>query len=139
MDLDHAKLAITELARYHALGTAFKTHKPEIFEKSRKLLTDFPFELSAKEFQEIVNHTINLISQDPRISSYADRIRATYEGKTTWQALLAVEAVEPWISINHGDFWVNNMMFRHGEQIDFQAGVFFFSKVIFIHVFYFFM
>lgn len=111
MDLEHAKAAITELARYHALGVALKSHKPEIFEESRKYMAEFPFEMSPDDFKKLVNHTIARIRQDPRICNYADRLRATY---TNFQSFLDFEASEPWISIIHGDFWINNIMFRHG-------------------------
>lgn len=107
-------LAIRELARFHALGVALRTHKPASFEESAKYLTENPFELSAEEFKQIMNHSMSGIAQDPRIRDYEHRIRATSEGFETWQSLMHEEVVEPWLSINHGDFWVNNMMFRHG-------------------------
>lgn len=108
--MEHAKVATTELARYHALGIALKTHKPAVFEESRKYM-EFPFEMSEDEFQEIVDHTMKLISQDPRICNYVDRIKSTF---VNLQTFLEYEAIEPWVSINHGDFWINNIMFCHG-------------------------
>lgn len=117
LDFDHAKLAISELARYHAVGIALKNKKPDVFKEAAKYMTIYPFDMEDSEFKEIIDHTVELICQDSRIAKYEGRIKETYLESRNWKSFVEFEAVEPWVTINHGDFWVNNIMYRHGKLI----------------------
>ena len=109
LDFAHAKLAITALARFHALGIAMKQHKPELFatfkERSRCLkgLEDIDFEDSTRFFLDVVR-------DDPEMSPYFDIFETALRQDMAklWTAVPA----EPWSTIVHSDFWVNNVMFR---------------------------
>lgn len=115
LDLSHSKLAINELARFHALGIALKHFNPEIFEEAKKTFSEFPFYMIDSEYQEIINSTIKLICRDTRIAQYENRIRALVLTPEDWKNFQEGEIIEPWLTIIHGDFWVNNIMFRKGE------------------------
>lgn len=116
LDLEHAKLALRELARFHGLGMAVRKLKPELFAEAKKLMLEFPFEMSDSEMEKFVGQTFSMLSQDPRTAKHLDRIQESLKG-LDWKALISAEPVEPWITITHGDFWVNNMMFREGTRI----------------------
>lgn len=113
LDLAHTKLALSELARFHALGVAAMKFKPDLIDEAKKLMKDFPFEFIESEIEKFVSQTFSAIAQDPRTAKYLDRIESSVKG-LDWRALLTAEPEEPWITITHGDFWVNNMMFKEG-------------------------
>lgn len=113
MDLEHAKLAISELARFHGLGRALQFHDSDLFEKA-KSMSEFPYDFSSEEAQGMIEGAFKVLCMDPRIAEHVNRIRESLQ-KIDWKAKIETEATEPWVSIIHGDFWVNNIMFKHGK------------------------
>lgn len=73
------------------------------------------FEVDDKEFGGMAEHAVNDICQDPRMAPYEDRIRKNAILEKDYSQSFLIEPVEPWATIIHGDFWVNNIMFRHGK------------------------
>lgn len=116
MDFDHAKRALKELARYHALGMAVKYKRPEFFEQSKPIINVFPLDLKDSEFDDVTTHMFKLICSDPRVAEYEERIKAAVSAANGWDSFNEIKAIEPWVSYTHGDFWVNNMMFRQGTK-----------------------
>lgn len=114
MDLEHAKLTLRELARFHALGIAIIKYQPELFVEAKKLLTEFPVDMPDSMMQEFFAQTFKVMSQDPRSAKYLDRIQNAAQGLKDWKALLLADPVVPWMTVTHGDFWVNNIMFLEG-------------------------
>ncbi|XP_001600931.2 uncharacterized protein LOC100116429 [Nasonia vitripennis] len=110
LDFEHAKTAITSLARFHALGMAMKCHKPEYFEvlKFRSKCLAYPSDTSG--FEDITNTIQRLISEDPELSVFSGATKGAMSQKSAmdWTAL----PTEPWSTIIHSDFWVNNIMFH---------------------------
>ncbi|XP_023245852.1 uncharacterized protein LOC106639834 [Copidosoma floridanum] len=128
LDVDHAKLAITELARYHALGIALKIKKPKLFEEGKKYLEVFPFDTDNDFFDVALEYTTDMICSDERIAKYGDKVREKMKKK--WASISQCEIANPiWLGISHGDLWVNNLMFRKADNgklesvkfIDFQV------------------
>lgn len=117
LDFDHAKMAMRELARFHALGMAVKYKRPEFFEQSKPIVNALPFYLDNSEFEDVMAHTFKLICSDPRTAEYEGRVKAAVDANKGWDSFKEIKAVEPWVSYTHGDFWVNNMMFRQGTRI----------------------
>ncbi|CAL7944486.1 unnamed protein product [Xylocopa violacea] len=111
-DLEHSEEAVKALAKFHALGIATKQKKPGMFEV---------FKMHAK-FLQIEGSPDNLfkmvlvcIKEDPEMSPYYDRCNKILTGLTMdelWTDVLR----EPWTSIIHSDFWVNNVMFHRSEK-----------------------
>ncbi|XP_058804533.1 uncharacterized protein LOC131671812 [Phymastichus coffea] len=112
LDLGHAKMALRELARFHALSMALRKKKPSFFEEVKKSLNDFPFKMVENEFDDSIRHIISTVCEYPQTAKYEDRIRASIEANKDWIKTMNTEPEEPWIAINHGDFWSNNMLFR---------------------------
>ena len=117
LDLSDAILAITELARYHALGMAMKYNRPADFEKAREPMAVFPFHLGDNEFDDVTDHLLEMIDTEPRMAKYAERAKRCINADRGWKSIQSTDAVEPWITITHGDFWINNIMFHKGEWI----------------------
>ncbi|XP_058804534.1 uncharacterized protein LOC131671813 [Phymastichus coffea] len=112
LNLNNAKLALKDLARFHTLSMALKEKNPTFFREAKKPLNALPFKLLGNEFDDAINYTIAAICKDPRIAKYEDRIRASIEANKDWEKVLSIVPEEPWVAISHGDFWVNNMLFQ---------------------------
>ncbi|KAK9300138.1 hypothetical protein QLX08_007063 [Tetragonisca angustula] len=112
-DLEHAEEAVKALARFHALGMAMKQKRPGIFEV---------FKMYAKPLQNPEMNTDNLfvtvfdqIKKDPELNPYyerCERVLSELKPEDIWSDSFR----EPWTTIIHSDFWVNNMMFRRSEK-----------------------
>lgn len=114
MDIEHAKTATVALARFHALGMAMKHHKPDYFDhlKDRSKSLKFPDD---NGFNECVKMFVRVLKQDPEISVHSGFIEDTMAKATDpnhWSTI----PPEPWSTIVHSDFWVNNIMFRKNAK-----------------------
>jgi hypothetical protein len=96
------------------LGRALKYKRPDFFDEATKIMNVFPFEMSENDLKEVATHLFNSICTDPRIAKYKDRLKPL---KTQgWDSITLSDVYEPWISFIHGDFWVNNIMFKKGNH-----------------------
>ncbi|XP_031781522.1 uncharacterized protein LOC100116463 [Nasonia vitripennis] len=117
LDFEHAVIAITQLARYHALGMALRHKKPKEFAEAQKIIDNFPFDMTdIKQFEDVIDHTIEVVCSDQRLVQYEQKIRGLITEQNGFESFMEIEKIEPWISINHGDFWVNNIMFQHDDE-----------------------
>lgn len=112
-DLEHSKVAIRKLARFHALGIATKYKKSEYFEviKKRSKCVDF----QSNDFEHICSSLLKKIELDSEMSIYFDKCKAAFSDslkRDFWRE----PPVEPWSTIAHADFWVNNIMFHRDEN-----------------------
>ena len=107
-------MALSGLARYHALGIALKHKRPEFFKKAMAQAqvecADFTplymgFDVVLEEFREDASLTRDCL---PYIEASFNQFRIDQQ--------LTVSPSEPWATITHGDFWVNNIMFHQDEQ-----------------------
>lgn len=118
------------MARFHALGMATKYKQPEYFEvlKERSKCLD----LKTEEFEHFQEDMLKRIAGDSQLAVYIDRCEAAIRdsfGRGMWNLL----PDEPWSTIIHADFWVNNVMFHRNENgqvddikfVDFQNYLFF--------------
>ncbi|KAG7204917.1 hypothetical protein KM043_005309 [Ampulex compressa] len=129
-DLEHSKVAIRAMARFHALGMGVKYKKPEDFEVLKK--RSKCVELQSHNFDTIHQGIFKKIEEDPVISQYIGRCSNALKDMLTVGSWTAVPD-EPWSTIIHADFWVNNIMFHRDENgtvddvkfVDFQNYLFF--------------
>ncbi|XP_017879753.1 uncharacterized protein LOC108624753 [Ceratina calcarata] len=111
-DLEHAELAVKALARFHALGMATKEKKPGMYEIFKMYAKALQAEGTAEDMFKVV---LNTIQQDPEMSPHYERCDKILSGFTL-EKLWAEEVREPWSTIIHSDFWVNNIMFHRSEK-----------------------
>ncbi|XP_023316390.1 uncharacterized protein LOC106652979 [Trichogramma pretiosum] len=119
-DAEHAVKAMTELARFHAIGIAMKQKKPDLFreivERSRKAGIDWgqmdeAYRILLDDFRTQLHDELKA-----NLAVIEERIAFSMGGKA-----YSEEPSEPWATICHGDFWLNNMLFHKDEatgQVD---------------------
>ena len=125
LDLEHARVAIKALAKFHALGMVLKYKHPDRVEAlkfyAKYVITNQDF------FQGIKDSVLKALHSNSDISKY----------KSNWEPLMKLGTEnwmigipeEPWSTIIHCDFWVNNIMFRKNSTgkvddikfVDFQS------------------
>ncbi|EZA54342.1 hypothetical protein X777_05572 [Ooceraea biroi] len=128
-DLEHSRVAIRAMARFHALGMTSKYKRADYFEilKQRSKCIDF----KTDEFEQVQKDMVTKMAEDPQIAVHIDRCKSALSDMmdTLWTAV----PEEPWSTIIHSDFWVNNIMFHCDESghvddvkfVDFQNYLFF--------------
>lgn len=134
LDLAHCSLALQGLARFHASSVALCEKEPS----QKKLYTKgifssaHPPELLA--FFSMGTKSLGLeVSKWPDYADkYADKIEKIADVIYDRTAEAVSYREDQFNVINHGDFWVNNMMFRYNEEgkpighisVDFQMCVY---------------
>ncbi|XP_014482365.1 PREDICTED: uncharacterized protein LOC106748410 [Dinoponera quadriceps] len=114
-DLEHSRVAIRAMARFHALGMATKEKRPEHFEMLKKRAKCLDFKV--KDFEDVHNVMLNKMQEDPDIAVHIDRCKAVLDTAIDeTNSLFTATPDEPWSSIIHSDFWVNNIMFHRDEE-----------------------
>lgn len=120
------------MARFHALGMATKYKRPEYFEVLKERSKCLEMKWKNDEFERFQDDMLKRIAGDPPLAAYVDRcesaIRESF-GRGMWD----LPPDEPWSTIIHADFWVNNIMFHRNENgqvddikfVDFQNYLFF--------------
>ncbi|XP_031787101.1 uncharacterized protein LOC116417577 [Nasonia vitripennis] len=111
LDFHHATLALTALARYHALGVVLAQKRPHDFEKAKRETATLGF--VADEFEKGYDSLLQTFEEGPRFAKHLPKIRAAFA--TVKKGKLISGAKEPWITIIHGDFWTNNLLFHKND------------------------
>lgn len=138
-DLEHSKLAIRTLARFHALGIAMKHKKPDEFAKIKK--ASETVKINFDDFEDWHVKILDGIMKDPDTSMHYDKCEKILKDKDLLEKWF-MEPEEPWATVVHSDFWVNNIMFHSDNDghvddvkfIDFQNYVY--SKPVRELIFY---
>ncbi|XP_053985536.1 uncharacterized protein LOC128879975 [Hylaeus volcanicus] len=116
LDKKHIEFALTELAKLHALTIALKTKKPSLFEKLEAGVLEDPVnETAEKCVMDMIRKAEEDIKDIEEAKPYLDRVTRTIEFGVQLNKN-AKKPEEPWATLVHHDFWVNNMMFRHDEH-----------------------
>lgn len=113
LDFRHAKVALTELAKYHALGIVCKQQNTEFFKLAKDIMEMNPVTIT-NEVDDLIVQIRDILCSDIRISPYEDRMKKEFsEG---WSKVLFTKQRDNiWMTFTHGDFWINNMLFLHDE------------------------
>ncbi|KAJ9592860.1 hypothetical protein L9F63_015438 [Diploptera punctata] len=118
LDYKHMKLAVSYLARFHAISVAIKLLKPKLFEKIiLKACRHAKIGINEKECQQHNQSIINNISVIAECKNYIEKIKRRLDEGT--KALLVEtreKPKEPYACMVHLDFWSNNMMFLYDSK-----------------------
>ncbi|XP_076285070.1 uncharacterized protein LOC143211359 [Lasioglossum baleicum] len=134
LDLAHSVLAIRGLAKFHAASVALCEKEPKQKSKYWKGIfnEEHPEDMSAF-FNLGCAALADEIEKWPELGKrYADKIRAMANHMYELGIAAIKRRGDEFSVINHGDFWVNNMLFKYDENskpidhifVDFQVCVY---------------
>lgn len=132
LDEKHTAFAIEGLAKLHALTIALRIKKPLVYERVAGIvLATVLNEMTEKCVLDMLRKSQSDVEELEEAKPYLERIRRTIEHGILWNRQ-AKRPEEPWGTLVHNDFWVNNMMFRHDARgqpvamkiVDFQLCVY---------------
>lgn len=114
LDKVHMDFAISHLAKLHAITIGLKLKKPEFFNKIvlPQCLSNTVNEVAEKGSIDMIQKAHNDYKNLREAEAYLDRIEKTIEYGNTHE----VTPEEPWATLVHNDFWVNNMLFKYDES-----------------------
>ncbi|KAJ4451124.1 hypothetical protein ANN_02564, partial [Periplaneta americana] len=115
LDLTHTRLAVSQLARFHAISIALKKLKPQVFKDIvLKACRPRNFDISEEERRANTPTLINSVKIIPECEMYVDRVLEAINMGIKRQFDKSLHApCELYATIIHSDFWVNNMMFKY--------------------------
>ncbi|XP_076279375.1 uncharacterized protein LOC143208663 [Lasioglossum baleicum] len=118
LDLAHCVLAIRGLGKFHAASVALCEKEPEQKAKYWKGMfnDEFPEDLSS--FYKLgCTAFADEIEKWPELGKrYSDKIRAMASQMYEFGSSVVKRRGDEFGVINHGDFWVNNMLFKYDEN-----------------------
>ncbi|XP_076762085.1 uncharacterized protein LOC143430015 [Xylocopa sonorina] len=121
LDEKHARFTIDKLAKLHALVIAFKLKKPQAYQRIAEIvMAQVANETTEKCIGDMIQKTIADIKGIEELKPYVDRVIKAFEYCERANKNPGV-VEEPWGTLIHNDYWVNNMMFQHdarGEVTD---------------------
>ncbi|XP_034235336.1 uncharacterized protein LOC117641804 [Thrips palmi] len=119
MDVEQCRVAVTELARFHALGIALRSRRPAVFsgdavQKACVFYMHNKREESDKLYLRFAENSLDMVLEHvPEVRSLVDEATLRKAMKTLKNDSLPAG---PFTTILHEDFWVNNMMFAYDKQ-----------------------
>ncbi|XP_062551783.1 uncharacterized protein LOC134217042 [Armigeres subalbatus] len=113
IDLDHAKVLMEQLGRFHAVSFAMKSQKPEFFEKftlrDALVRNDDLITMMKESFDRAL---IFMRPQFPAEYDTSQRIKEDVFRELTVDS----ETKDPYCVVSHGDFWIINFIYKHGKN-----------------------
>lgn len=105
-------MALIELAKYHALGILCKHRRPEFFNFTKNLI-----KVNVESYENVnndcfIDQFMKILCSGAKINQYKDRVeKAFFKCRSSVNYCSDEENI--WLTISHGDFYINNVMFRH--------------------------
>nr|XP_034178779.1 uncharacterized protein LOC117603566 [Osmia lignaria]XP_034178780.1 uncharacterized protein LOC117603566 [Osmia lignaria] len=143
-DTDHALMALRRMATFHAASVALCEKEPKYKERYRRGYFGMEY---PKEMQIFLTGTLKAMADEvetwPEFGKpYADKLRAFAPNSYRKGSEITAWRDNEFNVINHGDCWVNNMLFRYDDNgkpiqhifVDFQLCVYS-SPAIDLHYF----
>ncbi|GAB0089712.1 hypothetical protein DMENIID0001_043040 [Sergentomyia squamirostris] len=120
LDLNHAKLVLKKLAKYHACSIILKKKEPNVYEPMKKAFFSRDKEDSRDFCLSLYDASIDLVSKWPGYQYYVNKMKE-FRGKFTEKGIELCEVDQDFNVLLHGDVWTMNLMFKYdpdGNPID---------------------
>lgn len=117
-DLETAKLILRDLAKFHAVPLAIKMEDPDLFKEKIVVNLKQLKAFSGFEMDDFMTFYTELVGRDPGCKPYLEQYKEALQ-RTTDAYTNPPPPHEPWATIAHCDFWVNNTMvkFENGKPV----------------------
>ncbi|XP_070158188.1 uncharacterized protein [Polyergus mexicanus] len=129
LDKVHMDFAISHLAKMHAITIGLKLKKPDFFKRVVLPVLEYIVNEDAKDcVKNMVQKAHNDYKNMKEAEFYLDKIEKTLE----YAKRITITPKEPWTTLVHNDFWVNNMLFKYDKTdkpinmkiVDFQLTIY---------------
>lgn len=131
MDLDHVKVTLKTVAKFHALSFAMKDQKPQELETLVNGIREMEYvdghcEWYGKFWDTICDIAIDAVEQECPNSIYVDKVKE-FAVPERLPKLIELKRSPKYAVICHGDCWTNNYLYKYedgkpvaAKMIDFQ-------------------
>lgn len=109
---------LEEIAKLHACSFALKDQRPNVYNSFRELIDVVLDFTSTKTMREIIRASYErclAAVEDPKHIEIVNDIIKNSE--KYYEDCVALENVEPFAVVSHGDFWINNILFRNNQEV----------------------
>lgn len=114
--LDHVRLVMEQLGKYHGVSLAMKVQQPRIFKEFAKL--DDLFHVICRNglplFHAAYDMAMNAVTDEEHKKILEDLKEHTVEIMID---CVDVERSEPFCVVSHGDCWNNNLLYRYENGV----------------------
>ncbi|XP_066154575.1 uncharacterized protein [Euwallacea fornicatus] len=116
-DLEAAKAILKVLAQFHGIPLAIKFKNPELFEVIKKIIDYPPFpgppEDGSREGEGPPEKLLfEGMLKVPALEPYMQKVKKLQENLPPIKERFHGKGEEPWNTLSHNDFWVNNMLIK---------------------------
>lgn len=122
IDLEHVRLIMQELGRYHAVSFVMRDQRPEVFmlfAEMHDVFLEMMRENRAmmQSFQDkAFNRAKDALGENEiELRAKIENLHSRFE--ETMEECVSFHAAEPFCVINHGDCWNNNMMYLYQNDV----------------------
>ncbi|KAG5676169.1 hypothetical protein PVAND_006018 [Polypedilum vanderplanki] len=118
INLEHSKLLLTTLGRFHAVSFAMKAKKPEIFQKYKEL-DDYMTNNTDENFKGWMEQSITGVANSLGEGNEKVKAKVLKLNEDIIQIMKSCidgAAAEPYAVVNHGDCWTNNYLYHYTKR-----------------------
>ncbi|XP_063225228.1 uncharacterized protein LOC134532593 [Bacillus rossius redtenbacheri] len=117
LDLAHCRLALRALAAFHGLSAELVRRDPAVIEHLPELVHNTGRRETQMRFiPNTYDSLADIVETWPGYERFAGEIRRRRDTVVEDLERLVVPSEDGFNVVNHGDFWVNNMLFRYSED-----------------------
>lgn len=116
---DHARLVFHTLGKYHALSFALRDQQPEKFQEYASSVPELLFvdkQNGLREYFDTIKPLMYATFKDDEREAL-ERLERVYDKSCldVMSSLVDGKSAEPYSVLCHGDFWINNILFKFDE------------------------